>query len=297
MPASGPPDQGSSVAVLGAGIMGSAMARNLLAAGCRVTAWDRSAPAAALLAEAGAVAAGSAPEAVRDSGLVITALPSGDAVNLVMFGPAMLEAFPPGCVWAQMGTIGVEATFDIARRLGQLRPDVRFVDAPVLGGRGAAERAELLILASGPAVAAARAGPVFSVLGRRTVWLGDAGQGSKVKLVVNAYLSVLAEGVTEALELAGRLGVSHAQLDEVIEGAPLGEPIAGPARTAMDRRHAAAAFPVEWAGRDVDLALGAGHGDPLPLLATLARQWQAAVDGGEGREDISAARLALGGHS
>jgi 3-hydroxyisobutyrate dehydrogenase len=284
MPASGPPDQGSSVAVLGAGVMGSAIARNLLAAGCRVTAWDRSAPAAALLAEAGAAAAGSAPEAVRDAGLVITAMPTGDAVNLVIFGPAMLEAFPPGCVWAQMGTIGVEATLDIARRLGQLRPDVRFVDAPVLGGRGAAERAQLLILASGPAGAAARAGPVFSVLGRRTVWLGEAGQGSKVKLVVNAYLSVLAEGVAEALDLAGRLGVSHAQLDEVIEGTPLGEPIAG-------------AFPLEWAGRDVDLALGAGHGDPLPLLVTLARQWQAAVDGGQGREDISAARLALGGHS
>jgi 3-hydroxyisobutyrate dehydrogenase len=297
MPASGPPDQGSSVAVLGAGVMGSALARNLLAAGYRVSVWCRSAPAAAQLAEAGAATAGSALEAVRDAGLVITALPSGDAVNLVMFGPAMLEAFTPGCVWAQMGTIGVEATLDIARRLGQLRPDVRFVDAPVLGGRGAAERAQLLILASGPAVAAARAGPVFSVLGRRTVWLGDAGQGSKVKLVVNAYLSVMAESVAEAFELADRLGVSHAQLDEVIEGAPLGAPVAGAARTTMDRGAAAAGFPLEWAGRDVDFALGAGHGDPLPLLATLARQWQAAVDGGQGREDISAARLALGGHS
>jgi 3-hydroxyisobutyrate dehydrogenase len=297
MPASGPPVQGSSVAVLGAGILGSAMARKLLAAGCRLTVWDRSAEAVALLAEAGATAAGSAPEAVRDADLVITTLPSGDAVNLVIFGAAMLDAFTPGCVWAQMGTIGVEATLDIARRLGQLRPDVRFVDAPVVGSPGPAEPAQLLVLASGPAAAAPIAGPVFSVLGRRTVWLGDAGQGSKVKLVVNAYLSVLAQGVTETLELAGRLGVGQAQLGEVIEGGPLDAAIAGVTRHTTDRGGLAAEFPPEWALRDVDLAIGAGHGDPLPLLATLARQWHAAVDAGHGREDISAARLALGGHS
>jgi 3-hydroxyisobutyrate dehydrogenase len=297
MPASGPPDPGISVAVLGAGIMGSAMARNLLAAGFRVTVWDRSAAAVALLAEDGAMVAGSAPEAVRNAGLVITTLPTGDAVDLVIFGAAMLDAFTPGCVWAQMGTIGVEATFDIARRLAQLRPDVRFVDAPVMGSRGPAERAQLLILASGPAVAAAIAGPVFSVLGRRTVWLGDAGQGSKVKLVVNAYLSLLAQGVGEALELAGRLGVRPALLDELIAGGPLDAAIAGVARHAVDRGDVAAEFPPEWALKDVDLAIGAGHGDPLPLLVTLARQWHTAVDAGPGREDISAARLALGGHS
>jgi 3-hydroxyisobutyrate dehydrogenase len=297
MPASGPADQVTSVAVLGAGIMGAAMARNLLAAGFGVTVWDRSASATAPLAEAGAVAAASAQDAVRGARIVITMLPTGDAVNLVMFGAAMLDAFAPGCVWAQMGTIGVEATVDITRRLGQLRPDVRFVDAPVLGSKGAAEQAQLLILASGPPAAAETAGPVFSVLGRTTAWLGPAGQGSKVKLVVNAYMSVLVEGVAEALELADRLGVSHAQLDDVIESGPLEAPVADAKRHKMARGDYAAEFPLEWAVKDVDLAIGAGHADSLPVLATLSRQWHAAVDAGHGREDISAARLALGGHS
>jgi 3-hydroxyisobutyrate dehydrogenase len=297
MPASGGPDQDFSVAVIGTGIMGSAMARNLLAAGFRVTVWDRAPSAAGPLAEAGAVAAGSAREAVRDARVLITMLPTADAVNAVIFGAAVVDAFPGGCVWAQMGTIGVQASLDIAGRLGQLRPDVRYVDAPVMGSKGPAERGQLVVLASGPAAAAETTGPAFSAIGSRTVWLGEAGQGSNVKLVVNAYMSVLIEGVAEALELAGRLGISPAQLDEVIEGGPLDAPIADAKLHKMAHGDSAAEFPLEWALKDVDLAIGAGGGDSLPLLATLSRQWHAAVEAGHGREDISAARLALGGHS
>jgi 3-hydroxyisobutyrate dehydrogenase and related beta-hydroxyacid dehydrogenases len=85
--------------------------------------------------------------------------------------------------------------------------DVMFVDAPVSGSKGPAEAGQLLILASGPPAAAAAVRPVFSAIGRKTVWLGEAGQGSRMKLVVNAYMSILIEGVAEALELAGRLGI------------------------------------------------------------------------------------------
>src|SRR6267378_8086026 len=97
--------------------------------------------------------------------------------------------------------------------------------------RGPAEAGQLLILASGPPTAAAAVRPVFSAMGRKTVWLGDAGQGSRMKLVVNAYMSVLIEGVAEALELAGSLGIDPARIDEVIEGGPLDAPIAAPSCT------------------------------------------------------------------
>jgi 3-hydroxyisobutyrate dehydrogenase len=97
-----------------------------------------------------------------------------------------------------LGTIGLEATAGIARRLGELRPGAVFVDAPVSGSKGPAEAGQLLILASGPPAAAAAADPVSSVLGRRTVWLGEAGQSSAMKLAVNAYMSILIEGVAEA---------------------------------------------------------------------------------------------------
>jgi 3-hydroxyisobutyrate dehydrogenase len=214
----GTQDHGSEVAVLGTGIMGSAMARNLVAAGLRTTVWDRSPSATAALSEAGARAAASAGEAVRDARVVITMLPTADVVNSVIFDGGVAAAFAGGAVWAQMGTIGVTATTQIAGRLGELRPDVMFVDAPVSGSKGPAEAGQLLILASGPSKAEAIVGPAFSAIGRKTVWLGPAGQGSRMKLVVNAYMSILIEGVAEALELAGRLDIDPAKLGEAIEG-------------------------------------------------------------------------------
>jgi 3-hydroxyisobutyrate dehydrogenase len=283
----------ATVAVIGAGIMGSAMARNLVAAGRVTRVWDRSASATGPLAEAGAVVTASVQDAVRGADVVITMLPTADAVESVIFDGGVAGAFADGCVWAQMGTIGVEATLRIRDRLAAQRPGVMFVDAPVSGSKGPAEQGQLLILASGPAAAADRVGPVFDILGRKTVWLGQAGQGSVVKLVVNAYMSILIEGVAETMELADRLGIGHQQLAEVIEGGPLDAPIADAKLHKMDRQDYAAEFPLEWALKDVDLAINAAGGEAPPLLAALSGQWHAAVAAGHGRQDISAARLAL----
>ncbi len=285
------------MAVLGTGIMGSAMARNLVSAGLRTVVWDRSPAVTGPLGDAGAVVAASPAEAARDAQVVITMLPTAEVVDSVMFAGGVAEALAPGAVWAQMGTIGLAATAGIGGQLGQLRPDVMFVDAPVSGSKGPAQAGQLLILASGPPEAAAAAGPVFSAIGRKTVWLGEAGQGSRLKLVVNAYMSILIEGVAEALELAGRLGVDDAELAEAIEGGPLDAPIADAKLHKMEHGDFAPEFPLEWALKDVDLAITAAGAGELPLLAALSRQWHAAVDAGHGRDDISAARLALGGPS
>jgi len=284
------------VAVLGTGIMGSAMTRNLISAGLGTTVWDRSPAATAPLAAAGALVAASPVEAVRDAGMLITMLPTAEVVNEVMFAGGVVEALAEGAVWAQMGTIGVKETTEIASQLAQLRSDVMFVDAPVSGSKGPAEAGQLLILASGPPAATAVADAVFSAIGRKTVWLGEAGQGSRMKLVVNAYMSILIEGVAEALELAAQLGVDDAKLAEAIEGGPLDAPIADAKLHKMVRGDFAPEFPLEWALKDVDLAIGLAGADGLPLLAALSRQWRAAVDAGHGREDVSVARLALGGH-
>src|ERR1700758_1620007 len=210
---------GLQVAVLGTGIMGSAMARSLVRAGLAATVWDQSSAATAAPGPAGARVAKSAAEAVAGADVVITMLPTAEAVSSVMFnGPA--AAFGRGAVWAQMGTIGVPATMEVVGRLTGLRPDVLFVDAPVSGSKGPAEHGQLLVLASAPAAARPPLDPVFGAVGRKTVWLGDAGAGSRMKLAVNAYMSVLIEGAAEALELAQRLGIEPAKLDEAIEGGP-----------------------------------------------------------------------------
>src|SRR5690348_16149859 len=111
------------VAVIGAGIMGSAMARNLVAAGLDTRVWDGSPAAAAALADAGATAAASAQDAVRDAAVVITMLPTAAVVESVIFDGDVAAALAEGSVWAQMGTIGVEATLGFRDRLAAVRPD------------------------------------------------------------------------------------------------------------------------------------------------------------------------------
>jgi len=281
------------VAVIGTGIMGAAMASNLIAAGLPTTVWDRSPDATAPLADAGARVAASARDAAGDAEVVITMLPTADVVTSVMFGGGVAGALADGAVWAQMGTIGVTATAEIAGQLGQLRPGALFVDAPVSGSKGPAQAGQLLILASGPQQARPIVEPVFSVIGRKTVWLGPAGQGSRMKLAVNAYMSTLIEGVAEALELAGRLGIDAGQFEEAIEGGPLDAPIAGAKLHKMERGDFAPEFPLQWALKDVDLEIAIAGLNPPPLLVALSRQWHAAVDAGHGREDVSAAVLAL----
>jgi 3-hydroxyisobutyrate dehydrogenase len=283
-----------AVAVLGVGIMGSAMARNLVRARLTTTVWDRSEEAASAVAADGAVMAPTVADAVRDVDVVITMLPTADVVSSVLLDDATaLGSLSAGAVWAQMGTIGIEATAGIGARLGRERPDVMFVDAPVSGSKGPAESGQLLILASGSDAARPVLDPVFGAIGRSTVWLGEAGQGSKMKLVINAYLATLIEGVAEAVQLATQLGIDPARLDDAIKGGPLDAPLADAKLHKMEQQDYAPEFPLEWALKDVDLALAAADGASLPALAALSRQWHKAVEAGHGRQDISAALLSL----
>ena len=109
------PEPAGAVAVLGTGIMGSAMTHNLIAAGLRTTVWDQSPAATAPLAAAGAVVAGSARDATRDAQVVITMLPTADAVESVIFAHDQ-PPFALGAAWVQMGTIGLSATTGLAAR-------------------------------------------------------------------------------------------------------------------------------------------------------------------------------------
>ncbi|HMD44766.1 MAG TPA: NAD(P)-dependent oxidoreductase [Acidimicrobiales bacterium] len=283
-----------SVAVLGMGTMGSAMARRLLGAGFATTVWDRSPGALEGLVSDGARAAASPADALRGASVVITMLPTLDVVRAVVLAPDVTAAFEPGAHWAQMGTIGVPETMSLADELAGRRPDVVFVDAPVSGSKGPAEQGQLVILASGPTEAAAVLDPVFDVLGHKTVWVGDAGRGSALKLVVNTYLAVLIEGVAEALAVADHLGLDHGALDEAIGAGPLASPAAMAKLKKMEDGEYSTEFALRWALKDVDLTLEAAGDARLPLVTALSAQWHEAVDRGLGDRDLSAARLALG---
>jgi 3-hydroxyisobutyrate dehydrogenase len=284
----------SRIAVLGAGIMGSPMARNLARAGFGTIVWNRSPAASAALADAGVQAAPSPAEAVRGAAIVLTMLPTADVVTSVVLDSGLLDAFERNAIWAQMGTLGIAETERIAARVRETRPDIRFVDAPVSGSKGPAERGQLVILASGPRDAQPVLERPFAAMGRKTVWLGEAGQGTRMKIVLNAYMAILVEGAAEALELASRFGIGHAELQQALAGGPLEAPIVAAKMQKMVAGDYAPEFPLVWALKDVDLALAAAGPNPPPLVAALSPSWHATVNAGHGREDVSAARLGLG---
>jgi 3-hydroxyisobutyrate dehydrogenase len=134
--------------------------------------------------------------------------------------------------------------------------------------------------------------PVFDALGRRTLWLGDAGQGMRLKLVLNAWLAFVMEGTAETAALADELGVTHAELEDALDGSPLLAPWALDKLKKIDTGDYATEFSLAWATKDVGLALDAVL-QRLPALAAIGEQWQRAVGDGYGNLDVSASRLAL----
>jgi 3-hydroxyisobutyrate dehydrogenase len=281
------------VTVIGTGTMGFGMASSLCREGFATTVWDRTPANSAPLAPLGATVASSPAEAVVSADAVISMLPDAGAVSSVFDHQGTLAALAPRTVWVQMGTIGVAGTDHMAALVADRRPDVTFVDAPVSGSKVPAERGELLILASGPPDARDRLEPVFNALGRRTMWLGEAGQGMRLKLVLNTWLAFLMEGLAETAALADQLGVAHSAMVDALDGGPLVAPQAMAKLQKIDARDYTAEFSLAWALKDVDLALESNL-DRLPALAAIAEQWHDAVAEGYGGLDISAARLALG---
>jgi 3-hydroxyisobutyrate dehydrogenase len=275
--------------------MGGGMARRLLEEGFAVDVWDRSSGPAAELAQAGASAHADARQAVAIAEVVITMLPTADAVRELVLRGGVLDALGPGAAWAQMGTIGIEATEQLAAEAAHQRPDVSFIDAPVSGSREPARTGRLVILASGPDAAQAILEPVFTALGQRTVWLGPAGCGTRMKLVVNTLLAFEIEAVAEVDALAAKLGVPYADLVTVVSGGPLASAFEMSKLAKMQGGDHSADFSLEWALKDLDLALGASGTDTTPVITAIAERWRRLVEAGYGRLDVSAARLGLNG--
>ena len=275
------------VAVLGIGAMGHGMAASALRAGIPTIVWNRTMEATRDLAELGAEVAETAADAARRAAIVVTMVTDADAVLSIARDQGMLAALAPGAIWAQMSTIGVAGTDRVAAMAGAERPDVMLLDAPVSGSKDPAERGQLTIFASGPDEARPRVAPLFDALGQRTIWVGEAGAGTRLKLVNNTWLAFAAEAVAASVALARRLGLETETVVDALGGGPL----VSTWQAAKLRRIAdgefSAQFALSLALKDVHLALQAAGGDRFAVLACLADEWQQAVDQGLGEQDLT----------
>jgi 3-hydroxyisobutyrate dehydrogenase len=248
--------------------MGASIARRLLAAGHRLTVWNRTASRTSPLVSAGARAAGSPAEAVRDVEIVITMLTDAAAVDAVLFGTdGAAPALRPGTCLVEMSTIGPKAIRDLARRL----PDrVDLVDAPVGGSVDAAQAGTLAVLAGGEDHAVDRVTPILEALGtvRRC---GGTGSGAALKLVLNTALVTAVASLADTLKVADALGVDRDTALEAVAAGPLGGAVKRGTATG-------ASFSIALASKDMNLALDELGGAHAPIADAAAQLLRAAPD-------------------
>jgi 3-hydroxyisobutyrate dehydrogenase len=283
-----------TIAVLGAGgTMGGPMARNLARSGFSVRAWNRSAEKARALADDGvelcATPAEAATGATGATGatVILTMLSDADAVLDVMDGPdGALAGSDAGALWLQMSTIGIDGA-DRCAELAE-RHGLRFVDAPVLGTKQPAEQGDLVVLASGPHDLRDRLAPIFDAVGKRTLWLGAAGAGMRLKIAVNAWILAVVEGAAETLALAEGLGLDPSLVLDAVSGGPLDLPYLQTKGKAMIERNFEPSFRLALAAKDAALVEEAAsrYGLDLPLVATIRRRLEVGASE-HGDEDLA----------
>jgi len=278
-----------TVAVIGAGgTMGFGMSRNIARAGIAVRAWNRSRGKAEPLAEDGVTVCDTAAEAAQGAGVVLTMLADADSVLETAEG-ALQEG--QGTIWLQMSTIGeagTERCIELAAHRG-----MDFLDAPVLGTRQPAEEGKLVVLASGPEGTRDRVQPIFDAVGQKTIWVGEAGAATRLKVVVNSWVLTVTEAAAEMIVLAQALDVDPSMIFDAIEGGTLDLPYLRMKAKAILEHNFEPMFSLKLAAKDAGLIEESAerHGVQVPLYSVIRQQMERAAEQ-HGDEDVSATYFA-----
>jgi 3-hydroxyisobutyrate dehydrogenase len=267
---------------IGLGIMGGPMARNLLAAGFEVVAWNRSPARLDAAVEAGAARGASPADVAARTDIVITCVTASADVEAVILGPGgAVEGVHPGSIVVDMSTISPEVTRRIAAALAER--GAMLLDAPVSGGEQGAIAGTLSIMVGGPVEALERARPALEAMGRTITHCGPSGAGQTVKLCNQIAVVLNNLAMAESLLFCARSGVDPTlMLAAITQGAAGSWQLSnlGPRVIARDF---APGFKVALQQKDLRLALEAADALRLPLPGTaLVHQLFAAVEAAHG---------------
>jgi len=271
------------VTILGTGRMGSAMALRLIDTGQEVTVWNRERQRVVPLADAGATVADGIVAAVDDAAVIITMVTDGPAVRSV--AAEMLPVMRRDAVWLQASTVGAEWA-DRLRELADERGRA-MLDAPVSGSTGPARNGTLTWLVAGPQDAIDAVRPVLDALGQHVFLVGARQEASRLKLIVNAWMTAATVAMADALRASDELGVPRDTLLEVLSGGPLGMPYALQKAQLMTAHDYTPGFPIELALKDIRLMEQTEMQTP-PLVRELDRRLTNAADAGHALDDLAA---------
>ncbi len=277
------------VAFLGLGIMGHAMATNLVKAGHEVTVWNRT---PGKLVE-GAGLAPTPGAAAQGAEVVWLCVSDTAAVEKILFGSEGVEpALAEGSIIADSSTISPSATVKFAQRLRGKQ--VAYVDAPMTGSKIGAANGTLIFMVGGEPETIERLNPLFAAMGKKIFRMGETGKGQATKLAMNLQIALIFEGFAEALTLATKLGVDSRQLVSLIDATMVRSGVVEYKAPFVLQRDFTPNFPLRLMHKDIRLTLEAAKEArvKLPALETVEEIYELATE--EGHQDLDyAATLTL----
>jgi len=277
------------VAFLGLGIMGHAMATNLVKAGHEVTVWNRT---PGKLVE-GAGMAPTPAAAAQGAEVVWMCVSDTAAVEKILFGSDGVEqSLAEGMIIADSSTISPSATVKFAERVRTR--GVAYVDAPMTGSKIGAGNGSLIFMVGGDEATIDRLNPLFAAMGKKIFRMGETGKGQATKLAMNLQIALIYEGFAEALTLATKLGVDSRQLVSLIEATMVRSGVVEYKAPFVLQRDFTPNFPLRLMHKDILLTLEAAKEArvKLPALETVEEIYELATE--EGQQDLDyAATLTL----
>jgi 3-hydroxyisobutyrate dehydrogenase-like beta-hydroxyacid dehydrogenase len=281
------------VAFLGLGIMGHAMATNLVKAGHEVTVWNRT---PGKLVEGAGIAPTPAATA-QGAEVVWLCVSDTAAVEKVLFGPdgveqSLAEGSSANTIIADSSTISPSATVKFAERVRARGVD--YVDAPMTGSKVGAANGTLIFMVGGDEATIDRLNPLFAAMGKKIFRMGETGKGQATKLAMNLQIALIFEGFAEALTLATKLGVDPRQLVSLIEATMVRSGVVEYKAPFVLQRDFTPNFPLRLMHKDILLTLEAAKEArvKLPALETVEEIYELATE--EGQQDLDyAATLTL----
>jgi 3-hydroxyisobutyrate dehydrogenase/2-hydroxy-3-oxopropionate reductase len=279
----------ASVGFIGLGIMGQPMALNLLKAGFKLTAYNRTPGKAAALEQAGAAVAASPAEAARDADFVVIIVSDSAAVEDVTLGrKGLLETVRSGAIVIDSSTISPVVSRKMACHAAG--KGASWLDAAVTGSKYGAEKGELTFMVGGDREAFLRSLPVLKVLGKKHIYCGQHGLGLAAKLALNTIGATIMEIFCEGFVLATKAGVPPQTMLEIMQSSMIRANLADFKAPFIFKGDFTPHFPLKLMHKDLELAMEAAYAQnvPMPTLASVKEVYSAAKAQGKGDLDYAA---------
>ncbi|WP_421939896.1 NAD(P)-dependent oxidoreductase [Pedobacter sp.] len=268
---------------IGLGNMGNPMSKRLINGGYALSVYNRNAEKSKPLAELGAEVAGAIGDLVQHSDVIFTMLSDDQAVKSV-YQDADLLSNATDKLFIDMSTIKPDTAVELAKMLKDAGG--RFLSAPVSGSTKPAADGQLIILCSGAASDFKQAEPLFALLGKKSLLLGDIGVGSKAKLAINYLVALMYLGLAETVLFAEQNGISRTDMLEIINEGALGGGLTRSKTPLIINDDYQPAFALKLMEKDVRLAIE--EGASFPLTQAMHQAYADGIKNGYAEDDVMA---------